>query len=667
MAISDSQKIDLLWKKVGFGKAKTDTNDSKKAPNEPNSSSLIIKDADIWNQSGSIPSTIPSANTSIVELYLDSVSGTLDTEYNNGAISNVTGDGSDFFKREVTTNGVRIMGAGTVGGQTAVPDAWLEKVGRMFELFTDPNGAGINEEYQRNLIKTLRGDEETYHAGLPTIQRVARGAGADYSPNFLTDQGVIDWNLTNLFDTHVQNDMVWYLNSTGDGYGDGDTDAQEVIEHVFHTIHMHGLPADDIKLYNYLASDWASGDLYAAMEEAYDDGYWDSSGYGGNTWKTDSDAFEVAAKEYLYLLNFCMFEYTELWDGGSLAPEWSDDMRTQTGIQANNPLGYAFHNTHIAPVISKPSLATIRSIFQDGNTPAQDNPSLAGASGYVVDTATGALETTEDGSSTDNRTWKTGVTNWIPPQFGSTYQLKVYAAPTGTANVQTSGTQLFETGSGNSDEWYFDYQSGILNFIGDNLPGDIGTGTSNVIHVAGAVYVGNTGVTSQGTNMVYHNFATLAATFASTTIEAGDFVKVDDGGDGEYRLYIANQADPSQTSHLTLIGTADSATTDAGTLTATFDYSAGSVLLGNISEGCKVTSVTVTTNIAFNDNTAEVTVGDAGDNERLMTADENDLLDVFSYESTPSYVYGAGDTDVYAYLSPGTASQGNVTVSVSYK
>ena len=315
----------------------------------------------------------------------------VDPEYNNGAIINVVGDGSDFFKREVTVNGVRIMGAGTVGGQTAVPDAWLEKVGRMFELFTDPNGAGINKEYQRNLIQTLSGDTGTYHAGLPTIQRVARGAGADYTPNFLTDAGVISWNLTNLFDTHVQNDMVWYLNSTGDGYGDGDIDAQEVIEHVFHTLHMHGLPADDIKLYQFLASDWQTGDLYAAMEEAYDASKWDPSGYQENPddWKTDADAFEVAAKEYLYLLNFCMFEYTELWDGGSLAPEWTDDMRTQAGIQSNNPLGYAFHNTYIAPVISKPSLATIRSIFQDGNTPAQDNPSLAGASGYVVSSSGG--------------------------------------------------------------------------------------------------------------------------------------------------------------------------------------------------------------------------------------------------------------------------------------
>jgi hypothetical protein len=349
-------------------------------------------------------SSLPSSHNMIVRV---SGSGSADAEYNNGAISNVTGDGSDFFKREVTTNGVRIMGAGTVGGQTAVPDAWLEKVARMFELFTDPTGAGINQSYQRALIKTLRGDAGTYHAGLPTIQRVARGAGADYTPNFLTDQGVIDWNLTPLFDTHVQNDMVWYLNSTGSGYGDGDQDAQEVIEHVFHTLHMHGLPADDIKLYEFLAADWQSGDLYAAMEEAYDAGKWDPSGYQANPddWKTIADAFEVAAKEYLYLLNFCMFEYTDLWDGNSLAPEWSDDMRTQAGILANNPLGYAFHNTYIAPVISKPSLATIRSIFQDGNTPAQDNPALAGASGYVVDALVGgspAVPAGEDNSLVTN-------------------------------------------------------------------------------------------------------------------------------------------------------------------------------------------------------------------------------------------------------------------------
>jgi len=309
--------------------------------------------------------------------------GSSDSEYNNGAIINLTGDGSNFFSREVTVNGVRIVAAGSVGGQTAVPDAFVEKVARMFELFTDPNGAGINEASQRTFIKTLSGDAGTYHAAVgPTLQRVARGAGDDYTPNFLTDSGIAHYNLSPLFDSHVANDMVWYLNSTGDAPGDGDNDAQEVIEHVFHTLHMHGLDAVSLKMYPYITADWATGPLYAAMEEAYDAGKWDSSGYGGNAWKTDGDAFEVAAKEYLFLLNFGMFEYSSLWDGGSLAPEWTDDMRTPAGIQSNNPLGYALHNTYIAPVISKPSLTTIRTIFQDGDV---GDPTIAGASGYIVD------------------------------------------------------------------------------------------------------------------------------------------------------------------------------------------------------------------------------------------------------------------------------------------
>jgi subtilisin family serine protease len=339
----------------------------------------------LFNKYGRQPVEINGANLKLEGIFPNYTvaSPAIDPEYNNGAIIDLTGDGSNFFSREVTVNGVRIVAAGTVGGQTAVPDAFVEKVARMFELFTDPNGAGINEASQRTFIKTLSGDAGTYHAAVgPTLQRVARGAGADYTPNFLTDAGIASYNLSPLFDSHVANDMVWYLNSTGDPPGDGDNDAQEVIEHVFHTLHMHGLDAVSLKMYSYISADWASGPLYAAMEEAYDAGKWDSSGYGGNAWKTDGDAFEVAAKEYLFLLNFAMFEYTELWDGGSLAPEWSDDMRTQAGIQANNPLGYALHNTYIAPVISKPSLTTIRNIFQDGDV---GDPTVAGPSGYVPD------------------------------------------------------------------------------------------------------------------------------------------------------------------------------------------------------------------------------------------------------------------------------------------
>lgn len=286
------------------------------------------------------------------------------------------------------------------------------------------------------------------------------------------------------------------------------------------------------------------------------------------------------------------------------------------------------------------------------------------------DAISDALEIVEDGSSSDNRTWKTNTTNWIPPGFGATYQLKVYAAPTNTADVQTAGTQLFETGSGSSDEWFFDYQSGILNFIGDNLPSAIGTSSGNVIYVSGARYVGNTGVTSTGSSMVYRNYATLTALYAASDIEAGDFVKVDDGGDGEYRLYIATQADPSSASHLTLIGTADSATTDSGTYTTTISYSigTGSVVLGNISNGSKITSVTVDVTTNFDGTGPIITIGDAGDTDRLMTADESDLIDSgVAYESTPNYVYtNATDTNILAYLTTSGATQGECTVTVTF-
>jgi hypothetical protein len=89
--------------------------------------------------------------------------------------------------------------------------------------------------------------------------------------------------------------------------------------------------------------------------------------------------FEIAQKEYLYLLNFGMFEYTSLWENGTLSPEWNDSMRTPSGILTNNPLGHELYNTYIAPVISKPDLSTIRDIFQDGDV---GDPTVAGSSGY---------------------------------------------------------------------------------------------------------------------------------------------------------------------------------------------------------------------------------------------------------------------------------------------
>ena len=358
--------------------------------------------------------TLTTANVANATSVPYTITGVNSSDLNTGprsssAIANTVGYGSNFFTREIRTAGVRIISAGTIGGQTAVPDAWLEKVARMYQLFTDSAGAGINENKQEQLINTLLGNTTSYHSPKPTIQRVARGGGASYTPNFLTDAGIMSWGLMPLFDETVQNDMVWYLNSSGTP-GTGDYDAQEVIEHVFHTLHMHGLDAATLKMYPAASADWATGDLHAAMKEAADANMWDPSGYAVS-WETNAEQFEVGVKEYLYLLNFCMFDYSSLWDGGSLAPEWSDSVKTPAGIQANNPLGYALFNTNIGDVISKPSLATIRNIFQDGDV---GNPTVAGASGYVADTAislTGNFTVNSNTATLEINTAKDGTTD----------------------------------------------------------------------------------------------------------------------------------------------------------------------------------------------------------------------------------------------------------------
>ena len=49
------------------------------------------------------------------------------------------------------------------------------------------------------------------------------------------------------------------------------------------------------------------------------------------------------------------------------------------------------------------------------------------------------IETTNDGTSSTNRTWLTGLTNWINPEFGATYQVKVYVH---TSNDSDSAAPL---------------------------------------------------------------------------------------------------------------------------------------------------------------------------------------------------------------------------------
>jgi hypothetical protein len=305
---------------------------------------------------------------------------------------------------------------------------------------------------------------------------------------------------------------------------------------------------------------------------------------------------------------------------------------------------------------------------QSSSIPNTIPSSSSGVVTVYSDANNNSVETTEDATASDNRTWKAGTTNWIPPSFGATYQLKVYAASSGEASPQTNGTQLFETGSGNDDQWYFDYQSGTLHFIGTNLPTAIATSGSNVIHIVGARYSGSLGVGDSSASQTFIK-TNLTAVYSDATIATGDIIKVDSDADGEYAVYISNQDNPTQLSHLTLISTRDSAEADAQTLKVTATYNGGNVTLGNVSATSRPAHVSVTVDTAF-DGSTTMNIGDDGDNSRLMADSYIDLSTTGTYTVSPSYVYSGVDSDanntIKAYVVAGTSTQGSATVVVTY-
>ena len=282
-----------------------------------------------------------------------------------------------FYDRELTINGIKLIVAGDIGGQLAVPDFWIYKTARVFQLLLDKDAEDIDSNSQLNMIKTLKG-EIGWHQGYSTGQRIARGGGNEYSPNFLDDNRNQSYPGLEAFeDALALDDMVWYKNI--DSQATGDDDINEIMEHTLHTLHRFGVRGGvqgSTEALNIEAEeeDITNTDVFLAMKEAYTNGVFDIEGYGGDI--NNRDAWPVMLKEYQYLLTYGMWEFSEFWEGGSLSPEWNDNARTPEGVLANNPLGYELYNTYFKPVISIPSKEILREIFQDGDQ---------GESGYIVD------------------------------------------------------------------------------------------------------------------------------------------------------------------------------------------------------------------------------------------------------------------------------------------
>ena len=170
--------------------------------------------------------------------------------------------------------------------------------------------------------------------------------------------------------------------------------------------------------------------------------------------------------------------------------------------------------------IASPLLLRGDKVWSDAGTVPAVIPAATSSVVQIYDDSgngTATVETTADATATAFRTWKTGATDWIPPEMGSTYQVKVYIDDASEAAPQSTGTQIFAAGSGNNDEWFFDYQSGVLHFIGTNLPS--GLSGSKVIYVAGARYIGGFGTTSAQGN------------FGNVQVSANSITTTDTNGD----------------------------------------------------------------------------------------------------------------------------------------
>ena len=129
---------------------------------------------------------------------------------------------------------------------------------------------------------------------------------------------------------------------------------------------------------------------------------------------------------------------------------------------------------------------------------SNDIPATAAAVSGIVSAYTGAtaVQCTADNTTTPvggvYPTWKTNLTNWIASQFGATYTVQVWVDSAGVANPTLTGTQIFAAGSASTGEFYFNYVSGVLNFIGETIPAALTS--SKVLYIVGYRYIGTIGV-----------------------------------------------------------------------------------------------------------------------------------------------------------------------------
>jgi len=176
------------------------------------------------------------------------------------------------------------------------------------------------------------------------------------------------------------------------------------------------------------------------------------------------------------------------------------------------------------------------------------------------------------------------------------------------------------------------------------------------------------GVRTGGTTVV----GTISARDALVPA-AGDQAYVTNKGDGEWGLYLYTGGSWVE------ISNADSASTDAKTLTTTFTMPASGFgnsttqNLGNISPGRRILSVGIEPETVFSGYSGSIVpnieVGTIADADKFVDDISNDLTDNSSFFVNPEYVYPSTETQdltIRVRCNHYQSTAGNVTVTLTY-
>ncbi len=295
--------------------------------------------------------------------------------YTSGRLSNK--DPISPFDRYIDVYGIKIGGLKDIGGNQAVQDEFLRKVAQTVKILLDPSGEYIDSQSQIKAIQKLK--------EVNTLQRVGVGEYNSYSPRL--DEGkYAGWDEIN--DTHSTTDFIWQFNLTGDATKTTNSQINEVLEHLLHTIVRFALPGAFPNQF-LLIDSWdkdqgkinqeieLSGLLYEATKEAIENGVFNASAYEIYG-KDSSEYWKIVMTEYQYALTFAEWGFIQRFvQNGSLDPEWSDNYLNPEQIQEGNPLGHELYNNYIRKVIAKPSILKLENIYKYNNS---------GESGYIPDT-----------------------------------------------------------------------------------------------------------------------------------------------------------------------------------------------------------------------------------------------------------------------------------------